>query len=314
MRTITIDGVEVTLANPVQQKFEWIGQTQPARELEACWLTIHEQDLPLTPRLIGVPGVGKTTLAAASAQKRGQELYIMQCTADTRPEDLIITPVLSSEGKISYHASPLLTAAITGGIVILDEGNRMSEKSWASLAGLLDHRRSVESIVAGVTIIAHTEFRAVVTMNEDSSTFEIPDYIVSRLQPQIRIGFPDRREELEILKYNIPFANEELLDMAVTFLQQAHTVDLPYSIRDGINAIRFTLKQQKMNPTIEQDSLFEKALVSVLGANLFEQLEKPDNSPLIEPAEMSLGDFFFDEDDDDLNPDDLDFDYPPDAS
>ena len=38
---------------------------------------------------------------------------------------------------------------IRGGIAILDEGNRMSEKSWASLAPLLDNRRYVESIVAG---------------------------------------------------------------------------------------------------------------------------------------------------------------------
>ena len=33
---------------------------------------------------------------------------------------------------------------IRGGIAILDEGNRMSEKSWASLAPLLDNRRYVE--------------------------------------------------------------------------------------------------------------------------------------------------------------------------
>lgn len=313
MRSIQIDGVDITLANPTTQKFEWIGQSQPQRELEACWLSIHPADLPLTPRLIGVPGVGKTTLAASAVQKRDQELYIMQCTADTRPEDLVITPVLSSEGKISYHASPLLTAVITGGIAILDEGNRMSEKSWASLAGLLDHRRSVDSIIAGITIQAHPEFRAVVTMNEDSSTFEIPDYIISRLQPQIKIGFPSREEELEILKYNIPFADEEILDLAVNFLQQAHTIDLPYSIRDGINVIRFTLKQKQCNPQGEVAALFQKSLLSICGTDIFAQLDKPDNSPLVDPIEMNLGDFYFDEDDDDINPD-LDFDFPPDAS
>ncbi len=311
MKTVTIDGIEITLANPITQEFQWIGQSQPKRELDACWLTIHEEDLPLTPRLIGVPGVGKTTLAAAEAQQRGQDLYIMQCTADTRPEDLIITPVLSSEGKITYHASPLLSAVITGGVAILDEGNRMSEKSWASLAGLLDHRRSVESIVAGVTIIAHKEFRSAVTMNEDSSTFEIPDYIISRLQPQIRIGFPEREEELEILKYNIPFAPEEALNLAVDFLQQSHSVNLTHSIRDGLNAIRYSLKQQHLDSEASLKSLFEDSLKKILGDDLFEQLEKPDNSPMVDPAEMSLGDFYFEDDDDDMNPD---FDFPPDAS
>lgn len=66
----------------------------------------------------------------AAAKERGQELYIYQCTADTRPEDLLVTPVLSGEGKIAYHASPLVTAMIRGGVCVLDEGNRMNEKSW----------------------------------------------------------------------------------------------------------------------------------------------------------------------------------------
>ena len=44
---------------------------------------------------------------------------------------------------------------IKGGICVLDEGNRMSEKSWASLAPLLDHRRYVDSIIAGISIDAH---------------------------------------------------------------------------------------------------------------------------------------------------------------
>ena len=158
----------------------------------------------------------------------------MQCTSDTRPEDLLVTPVLSEQGKITYHASPLLSAAITGGIVILDEGNRMSEKSWASLAGLFDNRRTVESVVAGISLTAHKEFRAAVTMNEDSSTFEIPDYIMSRLQPGIQIPFPNRRDELQILQYNLPFSNEQMLEMCIDFLQKAHELDLPYSVRDGI--------------------------------------------------------------------------------
>ena len=70
----------------------------------------------------------------------------------------------------------------------------MSEKSWASLAPLLDHRRYVESIVAGVRIPAHPDFRFVTTMNEDASTYEIPEYIHSRLMPQIYVDFPEEDE------------------------------------------------------------------------------------------------------------------------
>jgi MoxR-like ATPase len=263
----------------------------------------------LTPRITGYPGVGKTTLAIATAKQRKQDIYIMQCTSDTRPEDLIISPVLSEKGSISYHASPLLTAVIKGGIVILDEGNRMSEKSWASLAALFDNRRTVESIVAGITIDAHTEFRAAVTMNEDSSTFEIPDYIMSRLQPCIEVGFPTRDDEMAILSYNIPFCEEKTLNLCVDFLQRSHNLDLPFSIRDGINAIRYTLKQKKADPDARTKDLFERAIQQILGKDAL------DLDSLVEKRKatgeyfndgnlpgMNLGDFFF-PDHDQLNPD-----------
>src|SRR5437660_111254 len=174
------------------------------RQLLEGWLVVGAQDLPMNPRLLGKPGVGKTTLAYAAAKRLGRDVYIMQATADTRPEDLLVTPVIEGEGQLRYVASPLLTAMIKGGVAILDEGNRMSEKSWASLAPLLDTRRYVESIVAGIKIKAHSDFRMVATMNDDASTFDLPEYIHSRLQPQITLDFPEREEEYLILKANVP--------------------------------------------------------------------------------------------------------------
>jgi len=137
----------------------------------------------------------------------------------------------------------VVTAMLQGGIAIIDEGNRMSEKSWASLAPLLDSRRYVESVVAGIKIKAHPDFRFCTTMNDDASTFELPEYIHSRLQPQIYIDFPERDEELEILRTNLPFSDEEVLEYVVEFLQTAHEANERYSARDGINIARYALKR-----------------------------------------------------------------------
>ena len=264
-RSVKIEGVQVHLAHPDELPVKWVGQSELLRQLQAAWLTIDPADVPMTPRLLGKPGVGKTTLAYAGAVSLHREAYIMQATLDTRPEDLIISPVIEGEGRLRYVASPLVTAMVRGGVAILDEGNRMSEKSWASLAPLLDTRRYVESIIAGIKIHAHVDFRMVATMNDDSSTFELPEYIHSRLQPQILVDFPEEEEEKAILKENLPFADDEVLDYVVRFLQAAHRVDESYSARDGINIARFALKLLSAGDTNRAVAL-RTSIIQTLGA------------------------------------------------
>lgn len=293
-----IDGINLHLSTPDESAGEWIGQSEVLKQLLACWLVVDAKDMPLTPRLVGTPGIGKTTLAISGARQRKQELFIYQCTADTRPEDLLVTPVLAESGKIAYHASPLVTAMIRGGICILDEGNRMNEKSWASLAPLLDHRRYAESIVAGVTIHAHPDFRCAVTMNEDESTFEIPDYILSRLQPTLALGHPTRDDEMAILKYHLPFADVEMLSLTVDFLQEAHSLNLDFSTRDGINILRFALKRMAQDPDhpIARDDAWRESLERCLGedaVDLTSLAERKNQSLGGNVVPMGLGDFFF---------------------
>lgn len=316
---VDIDGVRLYLGNPDTSQEEWIGQREVLMQLLACWLVVNEKDLPLSPRLVGAPGIGKTTLAIAAGRTRGQDVYIYQCTADTRPEDLLVTPVLAEDGKIKYHASSLVTAMIRGGICILDEGNRMNEKSWASLAPLLDHRRYVESIVAGVTIQAHADFRCAVTMNDDESTFEIPDYILSRLQPTLTLAHPARDDELAILKYHLPFAQEDILNLTVEFLQQAHTLKLDFSTRDGINVLRYAMKRLAQDPNhpASRDEVWRSALEACLGEEALDlnRLAARNRQTLGgDVMPMGLGDFFFTPgdplhpDSDDEDEDDGDFD------
>jgi MoxR-like ATPase len=243
MEKTLIDGVELQLTQPDEVPMVWVGQEELVTQVIAAWLVLEESDLPLNPRLVGKPGVGKTTLAYHSGRRLNKPVYLFQATMDTRPEDLIVTPVISEGGKVKYMASPVVSAMIKGGVAVIDEGNRMSEKSWASLAPLMDNRRYVESIVAGIKIKAHPDFRLCTTMNDDASTFELPEYIHTRLQPQIFIDFPERDEELMILKANLPFADEEILGYVADFLETAHEADERYSVRDGINIARYALKR-----------------------------------------------------------------------
>ncbi|MFX0099302.1 MAG: AAA family ATPase [Candidatus Hodarchaeota archaeon] len=321
MDSIKIDDVEIFLSQPTSIEMEWIGQEMLLTQLMAAWAVIHEDDIPLCPRILGPPGAGKTTLAYAAAKRINKDVYIFQCTADTRPEDLIITPVISSNQQIKYHASPLVTAMVRGAICILDEGNRMPEKAWASLAPLLDKRRYAESIIAGVKIKAHPDFRICATMNQDASVFDIPDYIGSRLAPKIHVTWPERKEEIAVIKYNLPFAPNEIIEYVVDFLQKGHQNEEPYSIRDGINITRYMLKlsTHEQYPLSEEDmkEYFKSATSKVLDDEALDYLEgdvKKRKKKFLfmdgfGPIDLPMGTrlrWDDDGDDDDLDLDDID--------
>jgi ABC-type enterochelin transport system ATPase subunit len=103
-------------------------------------------------------------------------------------------------------------------------------------------------------------------MNDDASTFELPEYIHSRLQPQILIDFPERDEEYQILKENLPFAEERILAYVTEFLQQAHAADERYTVRDGINIGRFAIKLKSLaTERTHETQALETAILQTLG-------------------------------------------------
>ena len=161
--------------------------------------------------------------------------------------------------------------------------------------------------MAAITISAHRDFRCPVKMNEDEATFEIPDYTLSRLQPTLQLEHPARADELAILRYHLPFADEEMLNLTVEFLQQAHELKLDFSTRDGINVLRYAIKRIAADPDhpLSKDDAWREALCNCLGEDALDLKALADRKSQslggnIVP--MGLGDFFFSPDDP-LHPD-----------
>jgi MoxR-like ATPase len=102
-------------------------------------------------------------------------------------------------------------------------------------------------------------------MNDDASTFDLPEYIHSRLQPQILIDFPERQEELAILRENLPFGDDFMLNYVTDFLQQAHAADERYTVRDGINIARFAMKLAHADQSASNGQVLRSAIVQTLG-------------------------------------------------
>ena len=66
--TVTISGVKLTLSSPDATDPKWIGQEEILKQVLACWLVVAKEDMPLSPRILGMPGIGKTTLGMAAAR------------------------------------------------------------------------------------------------------------------------------------------------------------------------------------------------------------------------------------------------------
>ena len=121
-----IDGVNLHVGQPDTSQGEWIGQQESleaSARLPGWWWM--KKTCPLTPRLVGTPGNRQNHAGdCGGAGSAAVALTSTNATADTRPEDLLVTPVLGEQGTIKYHASPLVSAMLKGGICLLDEGNR----------------------------------------------------------------------------------------------------------------------------------------------------------------------------------------------
>jgi hypothetical protein len=121
------------------------------------------------------------------------------------------------------------------------------------------------------------------------------------------MAMPSYQDELAILRYHLPFSDEELLQMTVDFLQKSHQLGLDFSPRDGIHILQYALKritQEKNNP-LAKDTIWQEAISKILGEEALDldSLAARNRRALgQERLPMGLGDFFFN-DDNPLHPD-----------
>ena len=112
---------------------------------------------------------------------------------------------------------------------------------------------------------------------------------------------------MEILRYHLPFASAEMLELTVEFLQGAHELKLDFSPRDGVNVLRFAVKRlaQNLNHPLGKDAVWREAIERCLGEDALDLqalAERKARTLGGANVPMGLGDFFFSPDDP-LHPD-----------
>lgn len=194
-RIVTINNKKVQISEPYEKKISssyFIERPEILEIISAAWMG-GPNSLPLSPILVGPPGIGKNELVYELMKRMPvkRELYIFQGHEDVTAEDLACTVRFSdsSERKLDYILSPVSTAIIKGGILFIDEIGKIRPRALSLLVSVLDDRRYIDSNLLGERLFAHKDFRFIAaTNNADRVDKFLPDFISSRMRPLIFIG------------------------------------------------------------------------------------------------------------------------------
>jgi MoxR-like ATPase len=145
--------------------------------------------------LEGVPGLAKTLTVRTLAETVATSFSRIQFTPDLLPADVVGTQIYDqSTGKFSVKKGPIFA-----NIVLADEINRAPAKVQAAL---LEAMQEKQVTIGGTTFKLDEPFLVLATQNpiEQEGTYPLPEAQVDRFMLKLRVGYPTRDEEKEIMR------------------------------------------------------------------------------------------------------------------
>jgi MoxR-like ATPase len=148
--------------------------------------------------LIGVPGLAKTKLVETLGITLGLDAKRIQFTPDLMPSDILGAEVLdeSSSGKRSFR---FIAGPVFAQLLMADEINRASPRTQSALLQAMQEQHIT---VAGARHDLPKPFHVLATQNplEQEGTYPLPEAQVDRFMLKLRVGYPTRDEEKEIMR------------------------------------------------------------------------------------------------------------------
>jgi MoxR-like ATPase len=159
------------------------------------------------------PGLGKTLAARSLAQTLGLDFRRLQFTPDLLPSDVTGSFVYDQRSaEFSFRAGPLFC-----GLLLADEINRTPPKTQSALLEAMQERQVT---VEGTTFGLPEPFHVIATANpiEYEGTYPLPEAQLDRFLLRIGFGYPDRSEELDVLRRRDYVTPEDVKAVALAVL------------------------------------------------------------------------------------------------
>ncbi|HEV2889197.1 MAG TPA: MoxR family ATPase [Frankiaceae bacterium] len=144
------------------------------------------------------PGLGKTLIARTFAGALGLDFKRIQFTPDLLPSDITGSYVYDQRaGTFDFRRGPLFT-----NVLLADEINRTPPKTQAAL---LEVMQEGQVSVEGTTFDVEKPFAVLATQNpiEYEGTYPLPEAQLDRFLCRVRVGYPDRDDEWEVLRRRV---------------------------------------------------------------------------------------------------------------
>ena len=148
--------------------------------------------------LEGVPGLAKTLAIKTLASAMKAKFQRIQFTPDLLPADLIGTQIYNQkDGNFLIRKGPIFS-----NFILADEINRAPAKVQSALLEAMQERQVT---IGEETFKLEEPFLVLATQNpiEQEGTYPLPEAQVDRFMLKIQITYPDRTDELDIMRHNI---------------------------------------------------------------------------------------------------------------
>ena len=184
-----------------------------------------------------VPGVGKTTLAHALARSMQCSFHRLQFTSDMLPSDVLGVTIYNAHTQdFEFKKGPVFT-----NFLLADEINRATPKTQSAL---LEAMNEMQVTIEGCSYPLSQPFMVVATQNpaEHHGTYPLPESQLDRFLMRMRIGYPDRQAEREIVRSTEMLSGESVRPVLsgddLLFLQsQVQQVSVDEALVDYMLAI-----------------------------------------------------------------------------